>query len=491
MKKFVLVLVIALMLAQTAFAASTKVEFADFNSSTKVLSINATYPSQTKLTVSVVPLGYEYSDSSSSNPPKFIYFYDTAANGALDIDITLSSALSSGEYEVIIDSPTDSIYDTIIYANPSDHATVDVISRLNAAQSGEQMYTILTSGTPADNASKLGLDSSDSDFVTYASIACNYCYAYKTGSYTFDTFLSAYYNGITAYKLTQSVKATTIYGDLRTLVENNAALFGINLSSTDYQNVTEKYKVYQQIFTNRSSLTDAVSVKNAFNSAVTSVLAAQVAGVVAPQPTYTGGGGGSITIPNTDPDVENIYVNPVSPDAYSDIAGHFSESSVKALSDKGVISGYPDGTFRPNDGVTRAELAKMAAVAYGIESAYNDAFTDVTESDWFAGYVGALSLKDILKGYDGKFNPYEAITRQDVACVIYRLLTMANIQLTPSATDFEDNADISDYALEAVKALHGASIVNGSNNKFYPASNITRGEVAVMISNALSAYENQ
>ena len=111
-------------------------------------------------------------------------------------------------------------------------------------------------------------------------------------------------------------------------------------------------------------------------------------------------------------------------------------------------------------------------------------FADVTADDWFAGYADALAAAGIINGFDGMFNPNVTITRQDAACIIYRLI---NQKLSAEETElFDDNADISDYAKDAVAKLRASAVVNGSNNMFFPLANITRGEAAVMITNALN-----
>ncbi|MBO5369515.1 MAG: S-layer homology domain-containing protein, partial [Clostridia bacterium] len=202
-------------------------------------------------------------------------------------------------------------------------------------------------------------------------------------------------------------------------------------------------------------------------------------------------GGGTISLPSTAPSTAPSVdtapqITPQNPSAntYSDMNGQFALEAVKSLSSKNIISGYPDGSFKPDNQVTRAEFAKMAAVAFGIEKTDATSFADVSSTDWFAGYVGALSAKEVLKGYDGKFNPNAPITRQDAACVIYRL--MSTLLTSTSSSAFADASDISAYAKDAVASLRAAGIVNGSENKFLPLSNITRGEAAVMFSNAIN-----
>ncbi|HUS14238.1 MAG TPA: S-layer homology domain-containing protein [Chloroflexia bacterium] len=96
----------------------------------------------------------------------------------------------------------------------------------------------------------------------------------------------------------------------------------------------------------------------------------------------------------------------------------------------GVLSGYPDGTFRPGAPLTRAQLTKMLATSHGwtADMAGLPEFTDVGPDDWFASYVGLATSAGTMSGYDdGTFRPYAAATRAQVA----KILTLSMFS-TPS-----------------------------------------------------------
>ena len=113
---------------------------------------------------------------------------------------------------------------------------------------------------------------------------------------------------------------------------------------------------------------------------------------------------------------------------FNDIDGHWAESTIEKWQDSGFISGYPDGSFKPDNPVTRAELAKMLALAFdlqeGEQRAYTDMFdsimydlqegdqfvyTDVSEGDWFYPYVEKsaryIPVYPLVVGYDSN-RPY-------------------------------------------------------------------------------------
>ena len=100
-----------------------------------------------------------------------------------------------------------------------------------------------------------------------------------------------------------------------------------------------------------------------------------------------------------------------------DIEGYEFEAEVRRLASLGVIAGYPDGTFRPEDPVTRAEFAKMIVVMLGLENAANlmkgqaVSFSDVSANHWASGYINVAEMKGVVNGYpDGTFKPEASIT---------------------------------------------------------------------------------
>ena len=109
---------------------------------------------------------------------------------------------------------------------------------------------------------------------------------------------------------------------------------------------------------------------------------------------------------------------------FADLNGHFAKDSVLYLVDRNIINGYEDGSFRPDNTVTRAEAAAMIyrIIKTGNNSPELSGFSDVLPTDWFAEAVYALADKGIILGTDeGKFLPSENISRQDIATIMARL----------------------------------------------------------------------
>ncbi|MCL1906240.1 MAG: S-layer homology domain-containing protein [Clostridiales bacterium] len=100
------------------------------------------------------------------------------------------------------------------------------------------------------------------------------------------------------------------------------------------------------------------------------------------------------------------------------------QAALKELSLRGVVNGYPDGTFRPAATVTRAEFAKMICVFAGQQQLLTSslAFSDVPPQAWYFGWVSRAAEQNLVNGYPGSiFRPQNTITQQEIATVLVRL----------------------------------------------------------------------
>ncbi|WP_239004647.1 S-layer homology domain-containing protein [Paenibacillus tepidiphilus] len=172
---------------------------------------------------------------------------------------------------------------------------------------------------------------------------------------------------------------------------------------------------------------------------------------------------------------------------FSDTAGHWGSSTIGAAVKLQIVDGYADGSFRPNATVTRAEFAAMIARAFGLaERTAAGGFSD-TGSNWAAGYIDALSEKGVITGYaDGSFKPAAAITRAEMVTIIGRVLNLAALQ-NGSAAGFTDVSG--DYwAAAAIQQASAANLIQGvSASAFAPKNNATRAEAVALIIRALQS----
>ena len=163
---------------------------------------------------------------------------------------------------------------------------------------------------------------------------------------------------------------------------------------------------------------------------------------------------------------------------FTDVNGHWSEAHIDYWTDKGSVSGYDDSTFKPDSSITRAEVAQMLMNIFQLTGEGNG-FTDVNPTDWYYAAVMAAQKLGIFEGYeDGSFRPNNKITRQECLVLIARITnTKENAEY---ANKFADAADISGWAKGAVGGLLEAGILSGYEvsgaTYAYVLRSITRAE---------------
>jgi len=200
---------------------------------------------------------------------------------------------------------------------------------------------------------------------------------------------------------------------------------------------------------------------------------------------------------------------------FSDTAGHADETYIRYLADLGLISGFADGTFGPDNTLTRAEAATLIEISNG----YDDTtlptsapagcdFTDVAATDWFAGWVWQACDDGFMNGVGGGlFDPNNLLTRGQIVTVMNNIVDNGGANVVPAtyladamvmAAGFNDAAtpvrtaawtDVSlgAFYAEAVVEAYGYGIADGTSaTTFSPDQAVTRGEFAKMLYRALS-----
>lgn len=203
------------------------------------------------------------------------------------------------------------------------------------------------------------------------------------------------------------------------------------------------------------------------------------------------GGGGATIIANGNVGVSgtptNTQVNTYKP-SFNDLNSvSWAAEAINGLASRGMISGRDQYTFDPNANITRAEYCQILMGAINTLNAKGTStFNDVSESDWYYNAVSVASQLGIVSGYgDGNFGPNELISRQDMAVMTYRTAkNIMNKSLEPvnAGVTFADSNAIADYAFEAVMTLQKAGIINGvTDTEFAPLANATRAQAAKII----------
>ncbi len=170
---------------------------------------------------------------------------------------------------------------------------------------------------------------------------------------------------------------------------------------------------------------------------------------------------------------------------FYDIAGHWALEDIKKLIKGGIIEGY-NGYVMPDAEITRAQIAVMLAKALNLSpsSPSETGFTDVDVNHWAAGYIKTVNEKGILKGYpDNTFKPDECLTRSEM---ITAVVNAFNLGVSLENTSYSDKASIPEWGRLAINRACEIGLVNGyPDNTFRPDKNVTRAEVFVVLSKAL------
>jgi uncharacterized repeat protein (TIGR02543 family) len=168
--------------------------------------------------------------------------------------------------------------------------------------------------------------------------------------------------------------------------------------------------------------------------------------------------------------------------AFSDLdTTRWYHESVDYVLNNGIMEGYGNGTFGPGNSLTRAQLAQ---ILYNLQEdpqiTIENPFTDVDENQWYAAAVIWAYQEGVVEGYgNGKFGPEDKITRQDLAVMLWRYA--GEPTATQTSLDFTDAAQVSDYAQAALLWANEVGIVQGDNGVLRPKGNATRTEAAAMI----------
>ncbi|NLC63858.1 MAG: S-layer homology domain-containing protein, partial [Thermoanaerobacterales bacterium] len=169
----------------------------------------------------------------------------------------------------------------------------------------------------------------------------------------------------------------------------------------------------------------------------------------------------------------------------TDITGHWAEAGIRELLNQGAVSGYPDGTFRPDNMITRAEFVTILVKACEFPQESSKVFEDTSEH-WARDNISTAVHHEIVTGYDSTtFGPDDPVTREQIAVMIDR--TIKPDTVTGEIT-FADSSNISDWAREAVAAAVNKGIIRGyPDNSLRPKDHATRAEAVTVIVNAIRA----
>lgn len=178
----------------------------------------------------------------------------------------------------------------------------------------------------------------------------------------------------------------------------------------------------------------------------------------------------------------------------SDIQGHKNQTAIEALTAKGIINGMPDGTFRPNATMTRAEFATIVVKALGLTPKEQTVFNDVKAGAWYSGYIGTAYSNGIVKGVSATmFSPNSTITKEEAAVMVDRAATICGLNDSDSGDgkiaaiidSLNDGDEISSWAKAGVANCYDKGIMPDDSKTIQPKKAILRCEIAQMVYNML------
>ena len=167
--------------------------------------------------------------------------------------------------------------------------------------------------------------------------------------------------------------------------------------------------------------------------------------------------------------------------APTDIQGHWAQNTINKWVDKGDISGYPDGTFRPNNMITRAEFVVLVNNAMGYTKSGYAYFSDVPSHYWGKNAIQTGVAAGYISGDgNGIFRPNDPVTRQEATAMISRILDLK--QNESRAYRYTDSYAISNWAKGVVGAVSDAGIMAGyPDGSFGPNRVLTRAEAVLAL----------
>ncbi len=176
--------------------------------------------------------------------------------------------------------------------------------------------------------------------------------------------------------------------------------------------------------------------------------------------------------------------------APNDINGHWAQSTITKWTDNGYITGYPDGTFKPDNSITRAEFVVLVNKAMGYSKKGTAYFSDVSSSFW--GYDEIM--KGIAAGYvkgdsDGSFRPNDPVRRQEAAVMIAQILGLGTD--STGAERYTDYSSMPAWATGYIGAVSKAGLMAGYPDGGFKADRVmTRAETVVALNNVLNYDTN-
>ncbi|WP_229106876.1 SwmB domain-containing protein [Paenibacillus sp. 1001270B_150601_E10] len=202
--------------------------------------------------------------------------------------------------------------------------------------------------------------------------------------------------------------------------------------------------------------------------------------------------GGGLSVLRFYPSDNDIFAAVERSKSFSDIRAHWAQASISHLANKFIIEGVSSSRFAPNASVTRGQFTVLLARSFGLESNASaaNAYSDVGSSHPMVAYIGAATKAGIIGGYEnGTFRPNQNISREQMAVMLVRTLDYVKQDTAYNSNvlqGFKDRGRISSYAKDAViRSVSSGLIAGVTTNTFDPQGIATRAQAAVMLERLL------
>ncbi len=193
----------------------------------------------------------------------------------------------------------------------------------------------------------------------------------------------------------------------------------------------------------------------------------------------------------------SIYTVVWHPLEFADMANHWAKEDVNDMGSRMVIDGSGNGRFSPDVDITRAEFAAIIVRGLGLKLENDrEAFSDVKSADWYSDAVQTAYAYSLIDGFeDGTFRPNDKISREQAMAILAKAMKITNgpgaATLTAEAGEetlrsYTDAADASAWARSGIASSVKSGLISGrSESALAPKANITRAEVAVIVKRLL------
>ncbi|PKM94564.1 MAG: hypothetical protein CVU84_10900 [Firmicutes bacterium HGW-Firmicutes-1] len=167
----------------------------------------------------------------------------------------------------------------------------------------------------------------------------------------------------------------------------------------------------------------------------------------------------------------------------NDYISHWANKTIESALTSGIATGYTDGSFKPDNAITRAEFFQLVNNQFAFSVVSGTTFTDVASDTWYANVVSKANAAGYISGYpDGSIHPQNNITRQEVAVIISSLKSLT---AASNILSFSDQLSIDSWSKQAIIAVSEAKIMIGyPDGSFRSEALITRAEALLTITRA-------